>query len=123
LRQGLFYALIFFEQIADLSHLWLPVVMRFLRRGGNMDEYLTIFEVAELTKYTVGTLRKYVLKRLIPFHKWGRSLRFRRSEIELWIKSGCAKVVYLPEDGGKPETEGSGGKGSDPALLFPEAEA
>jgi hypothetical protein len=28
-----------------------------------MDEYLTIFEVAELTKYTVGTLRKFVLKR------------------------------------------------------------
>ena len=63
-----------------------------------MDEYLTIFEVAEMTKYTVGTLRKFVLKRRIAFHKWGRVLRFKRSEIELWMKSGATEVVYLPDD-------------------------
>jgi excisionase family DNA binding protein len=69
-----------------------------------MDEYLTIFEVAELTKYTVGTLRKFVLRRRIAFHKRGRALRFKRAEIELWIKSGAAEAVYLPDDGGgKPE--------------------
>ena len=64
-----------------------------------MDEYLTIFEVAGLTKYTVGTLRKFVLKRRVPFHKWGRSIRFIRAEIELWMKSGCGEAVYLPTDG------------------------
>jgi excisionase family DNA binding protein len=69
-----------------------------------MDEYLTIFEVAELTKYTVGTLRKFVLKRRIAFHKWGRVLRFKRSEIELWMKSGAREVVYLPDgENGKGE--------------------
>jgi excisionase family DNA binding protein len=73
--------------------------------GERMDEYLTIFEVAELTKYRVGTLRKFVLKRRIAFHKWGRALRFKRTEIELWIKGGATEVVYLPDDtGGKPET-------------------
>jgi excisionase family DNA binding protein len=75
-----------------------------------MDEYLTIFEVAELTKYTVGTLRKFVLKRRIAFHKWGRVLRFKRGEIELWIKSGASEVAYLPDgNSGKPgaaETDG-----------------
>jgi excisionase family DNA binding protein len=70
-----------------------------------MDEYLTIFEVAEMTKYTMGTLRKFVLKRRIAFHKWGRVLRFKRAKIELWIKSGAKEVVYLPDGGdGKPET-------------------
>ena len=64
-----------------------------------MDEYLTIFEVAEITKYTVGTLRKFVLKRRVAFHKWGRSVRFRRAEIELWMKSGCREAVYLPDEG------------------------
>ena len=54
-----------------------------------MEEYLTIFEVAQMTKYTVGTLRKFVQKRRIPFHKWGRSVRFGLTEIELWMKSGC----------------------------------
>jgi excisionase family DNA binding protein len=68
-----------------------------------MDEYLTIKEVAELTKYTVGTLRKFVLKRRIAFHKWGRALRFRRDEIELWMKSGAKEAVYLP-DGEAGET-------------------
>jgi excisionase family DNA binding protein len=68
-----------------------------------MDEYLTIKEVAELTKYTVGTLRKFVLKRRIAFHKWGRALRFRRDEIELWMQSGAKEAVYLP-DGEAGET-------------------
>jgi excisionase family DNA binding protein len=81
------------------------------------EEYLTIFEVAGLTKYTVGTLRKFVLRRQIPFHKWRRSLRFRRSELELWIQSGGSKVVYLPEAGSeKPEAEKSGGDGGAAPL-------
>jgi excisionase family DNA binding protein len=81
----------------------------FETRRGSMDEYLTIKEVAELTKYTVGTLRKFVLKRRIAFHKWGRVLRFRRSEIELWMKSGATEVIYLPGDeGGKPEITNDG---------------
>jgi excisionase family DNA binding protein len=76
-----------------------------------MDEYLTIKEVAELTKYTVGTLRKFVLNRRIAFHKWGRALRFKRSEIELWMKSGATEVVYLPDgESGKSETDGTAGK-------------
>jgi excisionase family DNA binding protein len=72
-----------------------------------MDEYLTIFEVAGITKYTVATLRKFVLRREIPFHKWGRSLRFRRGELALWIKSGGTKVVYLPDDENGPELDGT----------------
>jgi excisionase family DNA binding protein len=73
-----------------------------------MDEYLTIFEVAQLTKYAVGTLRKFVLRRQIPFHKWGRSLRFRRAELALWIKSGGAEVVYLPDECCPPTADSLG---------------
>jgi excisionase family DNA binding protein len=81
----------------------------FYRYEGSMDEYLTIFEVAEMTKYTVGTLRKFVLKRRIAFHKWGRALRFKRSEIERWMKSGATEAVYLPDgEGGGPEAAGDG---------------
>jgi excisionase family DNA binding protein len=73
-----------------------------------MDEYLTIFEVAELTKYTVLTLRKFVQKRRIAFHKWGRVVRFRRAEIELWMKKGCGEAVYLPD-----EENGCGGSANE----------
>ena len=86
-----------------------------------MDEYLTIFEVAELTKYTVGTLRKFVLKRRIAYHNWGRVLRFKRSEIELWMKSGATKVVYLPDDGGG-ELEGNLFAGADGQAGEPAAD-
>jgi excisionase family DNA binding protein len=69
-----------------------------MRGGIGMDEYLTIFEVAEITKYTVGTLRKFVIKRRIPLHKWGRVLRFKKAEIELWMKSGCKEAIYIPDE-------------------------
>jgi excisionase family DNA binding protein len=90
-------------------------------------DYLTIFEVAGITKYTVGTLRKLVLKNQIPFHKIRRSLRFRRGELALWIQSGGKEVVYLPDDDGTgPETEqGYGGAVPDEVdvPLPPEAQA
>jgi excisionase family DNA binding protein len=85
-----------------------------------MEEYLTIFEVARITKYAVGTLRKLVLRRQIPFHKVRRSLRFRRSELELWIQSGGREAAILSgggESGVETKRENSGGS------LFPEEEA
>jgi hypothetical protein len=51
------------------------------------DEYITIFELAEWTKFRVSTLRGYVLKRTIPFHKINRAIRFKPDEIEIWIKN------------------------------------
>jgi excisionase family DNA binding protein len=83
--------------------------MRGQKRGKRVEEYLTIFEVARITRYAVGTLRKFVLRRKVPFHKWGRSLRFRRSELELWMKSGGPEAAPLPGEGQIP--------------LFPEEEA
>lgn len=36
---------------------------------------------------SVGALRVMVCKRQIPFHKLGRSLRFKRSELDRFIES------------------------------------
>jgi excisionase family DNA binding protein len=70
-----------------------------------------------------GTLRKFVLKRRIAFYKWGRVLRFRRSEIELWMKSGATEVVYLPDGGnGEPEAaEKNGGASAGGETCRPSA--
>jgi excisionase family DNA binding protein len=95
------------------------------------DNLLTIFEVSRITKYTVGTLRKLVQRKEIPYRKIRRSLRFRRDELNIWIQSGGSKVVFLPDDnagdpdaaenGGRPATEreNGGAASGGPELPFP----
>ena len=53
-----------------------------------METYLTIEEVACHLKLAVKTIRRYVLNREIPFYKIKKVIRFRLSEIEVWIDSG-----------------------------------
>ena len=51
-----------------------------------MDTYLTVREVAELVKLTVQTIRRYTMQKKIPFHKINRAVRYKKSEIELWVE-------------------------------------
>jgi len=51
-----------------------------------METYLTVCEVAAAVKLSVQTIRRYVLKGEIPFHRIYRAVRFKPSEIELWIE-------------------------------------
>ena len=51
-----------------------------------MDTYLTVREVAELVKLTVQTIRRYTMNKEIPFHKINRAVRYKKSEIELWVE-------------------------------------
>jgi excisionase family DNA binding protein len=53
-----------------------------------METYLTIPELAAALKFSVQTIRRYVLKREIPFHKIRKAIRFKPSEVERWIESG-----------------------------------
>ena len=50
-----------------------------------MEEYLTVFEVAALLKVSVQTIRRFTMLKKIPFHKIGRAVRYKKSEIELWV--------------------------------------
>lgn len=51
-----------------------------------MEPYLTVEEVAGILKISVQTIRRYVLRKEIPYRKIGRAVRFRQSEIEWWIE-------------------------------------
>jgi excisionase family DNA binding protein len=55
-----------------------------------MEPYLTIDEASALTKFAVATLRKYVLRREVPFHKVKGAIRFKASELEPWMAGGGA---------------------------------
>jgi len=51
-----------------------------------METYLNVNEVAAMLKLSVQTIRRYVMKREIPYHKIHRAVRFKPSEIEWWVE-------------------------------------
>jgi excisionase family DNA binding protein len=51
-----------------------------------MEAYLTIREVAGILKLSVQTIRRYVMRGEIPYHKVCRAVRFKPSEIQRWVE-------------------------------------
>ena len=63
-----------------------------------METYLTADEVAMFVKLSVQTIRRYTMKKEIPFHKIGRAVRYKKSEIEQWVEK--RDVNSAKEQGG-----------------------
>lgn len=51
------------------------------------NEYLTIEQLSELTGLPKATIYAKRSRREIPAYKFGRELRFKREEIEIWMKT------------------------------------
>ena len=51
-----------------------------------MEELLGIQDVSRLLKIRESTLRAWVFQRRIPVVRIGRLVRFKRSELERWIR-------------------------------------
>lgn len=56
----------------------------------NDEKWINIDEVAEYIGVKVGTVRSWLRKkdRDVPAHKIGKQWKFKKSELDLWIKSG-----------------------------------
>jgi len=79
-----------------------------------MEGYLNIEELAVMLKLSEQTIRRYVFNKTIPFHKIGKAVRFRPSEIEKWIDGGCTNnAVITDEADGDLITENSDCKNTD----------
>jgi excisionase family DNA binding protein len=66
-----------------------------------MESYWTVKEVAAALQISVQTVYRYVANGEIPFHKLTRAVRFKPSEIEIWMDSRTAGVSAVQnEDGG-----------------------
>lgn len=50
------------------------------------DRWMTYPEAADHTRHTEGTLRHLVREKRVPFHKRGRKVLFRESELDAWIR-------------------------------------
>ena len=62
--------------------------------GKNMidqDRWLSVEEIAVHLGIKKDTVYKWVVKKHMPAHKVGRLLKFDKSEIDDWVKSGQAK--------------------------------
>ncbi len=52
------------------------------------DKWIGLEEVAEYMDVTKDTVRNWIKKTDIPAHKIGKLWKFKKSEIDEWIKSG-----------------------------------
>jgi len=58
-----------------------------------MEPYLTVKEVAVIVRLSVPTIRRYTMNKEIPFHKINRAVRYKKSEIELWVEKREAEAA------------------------------
>ena len=52
------------------------------------DKWVGIEEVAEYMDVTKDTVRNWIKKTDIPAHKIGKLWKFKKSELDEWVKSG-----------------------------------
>lgn len=55
-----------------------------------VERWLSLAEIAEYVGCSKDTIRSWIKKETIPFHKVGRQYKFRISEVDQWIESGAS---------------------------------
>lgn len=59
-----------------------------------IDKYIGIEEAAIFLSVKVATIRKWLASdKGIPAHKVGRQWKFKISELDNWVKSGCSAII------------------------------
>jgi excisionase family DNA binding protein len=61
--------------------------------SNNAERWLTADEVAEHLGYSVRTIYDKVQRNEIPHQRIGRTLRFRRGEVDAWVLGTAEKVA------------------------------
>ena len=53
-----------------------------------IERWLSLGEISKHVGCSKDTIRAWIKKEAIPFHKVGRQYKFRLSEVNAWIESG-----------------------------------
>jgi excisionase family DNA binding protein len=64
--------------------------------GNNNSEFMTIQGASEYLKMKAGTLYSLVEQKKIPHYKVGRLVRFKKSEIDLWMEGNKRESIDIP---------------------------
>ena len=57
-----------------------------------MDSWIGIEEAATYLGVTKDTVRNWIKKTDIPAHKIGKLWKFKKSELDTWVKSGKSAI-------------------------------
>lgn len=58
----------------------------------NNEKWIGIEEAAEYMDVTKDTVRNWIKKTDIPAHKIGKLWKFKKSELDAWVKSGRSAI-------------------------------
>ena len=53
-----------------------------------MERWLSLEEIANHLGVSKETIRSWIRKETIPYHKVGRLYKFKASEVDQWVESG-----------------------------------
>lgn len=57
------------------------------------DNYISIDEAAEYLGVKTVTLRNWIKRdEKLPAHKIGKLWKFKKSELDVWVRSGCSAI-------------------------------
>jgi excisionase family DNA binding protein len=57
------------------------------------DKWVNLEEIAEYLAVNKDTVRNWIKKNAIPAHRVGRQWKFKKSEIDEWVKSGKSAEI------------------------------
>lgn len=57
-----------------------------------MEDWIGIEEAASYLDVTKDTIRNWIKKTDIPAHKIGKLCKFKRVELDAWVKSGHSAI-------------------------------
>ena len=59
---------------------------------GDKDNWVGIDEIAEYLGVNKDTIRNWIKKKDIPACKIGRQWKFKKTEVDAWVKSGKSAI-------------------------------
>lgn len=62
------------------------------------DRWISVEEVAAYLGVKRDTIYKWINRRKMPAHKAGRLWKFRKEEVDEWVRSGGARGADKTED-------------------------
>ncbi|WP_312339030.1 helix-turn-helix domain-containing protein [Anaerospora hongkongensis] len=57
------------------------------------EKWVSLEEIAVHTGLSKDTIRNYIKRGVIPFHRIGKQYKFKISEIDSWVESGKSATI------------------------------
>jgi len=64
------------------------------------DRWLSVEKIAEYLGVSKDTVYTWISTKSMPAHRLGRLWKFKRDEVDAWVRSGGADTTAEPKNGG-----------------------